>query len=213
MIGKLRALGLVLATGLVCAVAAPAAHAEGEILSEKYPTTTTTLGSEKWVFSGLTFECSEAHKEHELTKASSAAKTTATYKGCKTQVFLNASIQMNTCSFVLNVESKLLVDLFKGSLDVSCPFGKTIALVAGTCEIQVGTQAFRQEVQYSNTTDTKPKSIRVEVAAKKLRYNITKDGFGCPLPKVEEREDGEIASIATSTGEDEEGNPIGIWVE
>lgn len=212
MSGKHRAFGLVLAMGLIGAVAAPAAQAEGEFLSENYPTTTTSTGEEKWVFKGLTFICTQAHKEHELAKASSSAKLTATFAGCTAGEF-KPTIAMNTCSLVLHVENKFLVDFFKGSLDVSCPVGKTITFVAGTCEIQVGTQAFRQEVQYLNTTETKPKSIRVELAVQKLRYKVTKDGFGCPLLGVEEREDGQITSIVTATGEDEEGKPVGIWVE
>jgi hypothetical protein len=216
MTRNLRALGRLLAAGAAIFVAtASAAQAEGEFMAENYPTTVTTTSSEQWIFPGLKFKCTETHRQFELTKAASLVQTATTFAGCKGEPILEVSISMNECAFVLALENKLLVDLFNGSFDFVCPVGKQMVIKAATCEIKVETQLNRQETQYLNETEAAPKKrIRFELVTEKLKYNVTKDGIGCPLPKVGVAENGEIVTAAAPmTGKDGEGKAVGIWVE
>lgn len=214
MVRNFKTLGLLLAAGMaICAMAAPAAQAEGEFLSEKYPTTTTSFGVEEWFFNGALFKCPEVHKQHELTESSSSAKTTAVYKGCVGFGFINGTVSMNTCSFVFNVEIELFENFF-GTMDTSCPAGKKIVFAAGPCEMQVDTQVGLREVRFENQPGALPKkNIQLELALEKVRYNVTKTGFGCPVAKLEEREDGKVKSKVTLNGKEAEGKAVGIWVE
>ncbi len=124
MIGKFRALGnALLAVLAVLAVSATAAQAEGEFVSESYPTTTTSTGVEKWSFAGVIWECT-AHKQHEMAEGSTATQMTPTYSNCVGAGFKGATVTMNSCSFGLNVEAKLVEDVHRGSMDIGCPSGK-----------------------------------------------------------------------------------------
>jgi hypothetical protein len=209
---NLKALGLMLVAALaVGATLAPAAQAQAEFKAESYPTTATSQSEATWGFGGpLDFYCADAHWQHEMAGASKTATVTMAYSNCT----FGGTVTMNGCKYVFTAGVQFLVDRFTGTMDISCPGANKIVIVAGTCEVQIGNQTNRKELQSVDETEASPKKlIETQVAVEKAKYNVTKDGALCPLPGLGEKEDGEYSSIATLTGDDGKGNPVGIWIE
>jgi hypothetical protein len=121
MIGKLKALGLAVLPLVVLTAAAPAAQATIKFEASAY-TATATGSSEKGTGFFSTeagkVECAE-HFEGSLTEASSTFTVAPTYTSCSAFGFLEATVAMNGCTYVLHATEKVSSGVYRSHADVS----------------------------------------------------------------------------------------------
>jgi len=178
MILKLKVLGLaVLAVLSVSAVVAASAQAD-TFTASKYPTPITSssaIGNDIFKTEGGDVEC-DSHLRGSLASVSNSITMTGSYIECRAFGFLSATIFMG-CDYVLHVN---------GELDIECPASNKIIITAGTCEVQIGTQTGLSKVELSNGSG----DINAKANVSGIKYDVTKDGFGCPFSGTGEKTGG-----------------------
>ncbi|HEX9966611.1 MAG TPA: hypothetical protein VGB06_01565, partial [Solirubrobacterales bacterium] len=99
-----------------------------------------------------------------------------------------ATVESEGCTHVLHVNEKLSTDNYRAAWDVSCPAGKSIKTVAGTCKFEVQSQSGRELVDLIDDTAATPKKdITFRPTVTGISYGVTQDGFGCPFNGVGEK--------------------------
>jgi len=210
MIRNLKVLGLaVVAMLAMTAVLVPVAQADEPVtehftaVDETYPesfTGTNGVGSETFTTEAGTVECAS-----KFTGSAAGETTTITvtpeYENCKAFGFLNATVSHEGCHYLFHLTTKLAGPVWQAHVDVTCPEGKSIKIVAGTCEATVGAQPGLTTVNLRNngaTTD-----VEVEANVSGIAYTVTKDGFGCPFsgtgPKTGAKYVSDSPTTVTST--------------
>lgn len=172
MIRKLKTLGVaVLAVLALSAVVASAASATN-FTASKYPTAATAeseLGNDDFKTEAGSVECKGHFAVAALSEPSPTATITPTYTNCKAFGFLNATVNMNGCDYVLHTS---------GSADLKCPSGQSVTITAGTCEIMI-TEIL--ELEFIKITNGMGGGLIILILIEEIIYHVTKDGIGCPF--------------------------------
>jgi len=69
------------------------------------------------------------------------------------------------------------------TLDIECPSTNKLIVVAGSCEIQIGTQTGLKSLAFKNGTE----DFTIQAGIEGIKYTVTKDGFLCPFAGTGEK--------------------------
>ncbi|HWT91266.1 MAG TPA: hypothetical protein VN179_09130, partial [Solirubrobacterales bacterium] len=134
MIRNLKVLVLAAASVVaMSAVMASAASAVPQFTASAYPATVTgsnTKGSEVLTTEGGVVECASHFVSHSLAAASSTLTVTPTYTNCEA-FGLNATVNTEGCTYVFHATEKVSTGVYNNHVDILCPAGKSIKIVAG----------------------------------------------------------------------------------
>jgi hypothetical protein len=206
---------LVLLSLLVFAASAAPAAATPHIQAESASATVTSM-DEPVVFhtAAGTTECSlDFHEEDTDTwwPFNDHFSVSSTYTKCKSFGFAEATVSSNGCKYIFRPTEKVSSDNFKAHMDISCPAGKAIEIVAATCAATIGAQSGLTSVDLVNNTGASPKDISITLTVTKFAYTVTKDGFGCPFSGTGSKTDGELSGGGTLTASSG-GSAVGIEI-
>lgn len=196
----LKALGLAfIAVVAMSAFGAATSQAVPKFTCSAYPCTATgtnTIGGEKFTTEAGSVECDshflvEAVRNHgepatDLHGPATTVTVTANYThgdGCTAFGFLGAHVTMNTCDYIFHATERVSAGVYKHHVDVNCPTGGGITIVAATCEATVGAQNGLTTVTTTNVGG----SVTVQPEVTGIKMNVTKDGFGCPFSGTGEK--------------------------
>lgn len=180
MIRDLKILSLVvLVFGLLAAAPASAT----QFTASEYPVTIhgqNPIEREKIVMEGGNAEC-DASFHAEATENSAALTVKPTYVNCRAFGVLNATVSMEGCDYVFKA-TEGSGDNFKAHVDIACPEGKAIKIVAATCTVTIPAQTGRTTADINLMTNGGLfTDLTVTFTVKGIGYNVTVDGFGCPF--------------------------------
>ena len=192
----------VLALAALSLTSAFATSAQGanEFIAGKYPATihgTGNVGVFKWQAFGGSVECKNTF-DGTLTEPSTTLKLAFTSTECKAFGFLEATVTNEGCELLMHGTEFVKAGEYKAHLDFVCPAGKSLKVVAGTCEVQYKEQTGMTTVQLINDKGSS-EDVTFDPEVTGVKYTVLKDGFACPLSGTGEKTDGEI------TASDEEG--------
>jgi len=147
---------------------------------------------------GLTAKCKKATFEGTMGAAQVATlEVIPAYSECSAFGFLSATITVNSCKYKFLEPSG--AGPFTGNASIVCSGGEVMKIVAGTCEVTIGSQENKSKITYKNQA-TSPSTILVESELSGLKYSKTKDGFLCPLSGTGVKEDGKYTGETTALG-------------
>jgi hypothetical protein len=225
---KFKALGLAAVAALaIVAVAASMAQASnpGKLMATSYPATLhgSQVEGENHVFtltdnSSLTTECTTATFTGTQKEASSTSTVHPEYgKGggkCTAFLGLSATITTDGCNYLFHIGNTITPGgNWDGTVDIECEAGKSISIVAGTCEVKVDAQNGLSTVEGINMAGS-PSDVTVKANVKNIHYTVTKDGFLCPLEGVgKEFVLGDYTGNTTITAKDSLGNAEALTIE
>lgn len=129
---------------------------------------------------GFSLKCETDTFGAELPEPLETLEVAPKYEKC-TALGLSATVTMEGCKYRLDANA--------ADVDIVCPEGKAIKIVAATCEVQIGSQNGIEKDEYVKHEES-PKTLSVKFKAEKIKYNKTKDGFLCPLSGLGEKSDG-----------------------
>jgi hypothetical protein len=132
---------------------------------------------------GISVKCETDTFSAELPEPLETLEVAPKYEKC-TALGSAATVAMEGCKYRLDANA--------ADVDIVCPAGKAIKVVAGTCEVQISSQNGVEKDEYVNH-EASPETISVNFKAEKMKYNKTKDGFLCPLSGLGEKSDGTYA--------------------
>lgn len=136
----------------------------------------------RFVTEAGTVECSSAHYTGSVTDGSSTLTLSTEQTGCKAFGFLSATVTSTGCDHVLHLTETVEHDWYKAHVDISCESGKSIKIVAGTCEVAIDSQSGITTVDITDMTPgTNPSDITLKWTAGGINYTVLKDGIGCPF--------------------------------
>jgi len=192
MIRNLKVLGLAIAAVMaMSAMMASAASAVPQFTASAYPATVTgsnTKGNEVFTTEGGKVECDSHFVSHSLEAASSTLTVTPTYSNCEA-FGLNATVNTEGCTYVFHAtEAVKINEVYNNHVDVVCPAGKSIKIVAGggLCRAEIKSQNGLTTVQTTNSGG----SVTVVPNVSSVKYTVTTDSFGCPFSGTGEKTDG-----------------------
>ncbi len=171
MIRNFKVMGLVVVAVLAMSAVVASAASASNFTASKYPTAATAAsekGNDDFKTEAGSVECKASFAVDALEGPSETATVTPTYSECQAFGFLSATVNMNGCDYVFHTN---------GEVDVECPAGKVITIVASTCEATVGTQTGLKSVALSNSGA----GISAQANVTGIAYTVTKDGFLCPF--------------------------------
>jgi hypothetical protein len=180
MISRIKTLSLLCALVALQAIGISAAHAS-QYTGSAYPSTATsqsTAGSKTFTTPGGTVQC-DSHGQSTLNAASSTATITPKYTNCKAFGFLNATVNMNGCTYVSHAGAQVSPGVYNNSTDISCPAGQSISITAGTCVIRISAQTGLSTIK---TTNLAAGTVTVQPNITNITHAVITDGFGCPFP-------------------------------
>jgi hypothetical protein len=189
MIRNLKVLGLAIGAVLaLSAVMASAAMAVPTFTASSYPATATgsnTKGSEVFTTEGGKVECN-SHFQGSLSAASTTLTVAPTYTGCEAFGFLEANVNTEGCTYVFHATELVSAGVYRSHVDVVCPAGKSIKIIAGTCRAEIKAQTGLTSAKTTNLAS----SVTVEPEVAKVAYTVTEDGFLCPFGSTGNKTDG-----------------------
>jgi hypothetical protein len=197
MIRNLKVLGLaVVAVLALSAVMASAAMAVPSFTASTYPaqiTGSNTKGSEVFKTEGGNVECNSHFLSHAQNAASSTLTVTPKYTSCDAFGFLEATVNTESCSYVFHATEQVSGPhvVYKHHVDVECPVGQSIKVIAGTCRAEITTQTGLTSVKTTNITEGGVGKVTVQPEVKGITYHVTQDGFLCPFGGTGLKHDGE----------------------
>ncbi len=184
---KIKALGLAfIAVVAMSAISASAAQATPKFECSEYPCTATgasSVGAEKFTTEAGTVECNshflveEFEKSEDITEPVSTVTVTPTYTNCKAFGFLSATVSVESCDYVFHATEKVETKVYKHHVDVVCPTGQSIKIVASTCKAEVPGKAGLTTVKTTNVGET----VTVQPEVTNIPLTVTQDGIGCPF--------------------------------
>jgi len=142
---------------------------------------------------GSTASCKKATLSGTQSSFSATLTVVPSFSECTTFGAASGAINPNGCSFTLHAGSKWTAQ-YVGSVDVGCPAGKAIEISGGNCAVSISAQSGLNTVGLTNAGS--PSTVKASLEAAKLKYNVTNDGFGCPLSGVGAGEDGTLGGTA-----------------
>jgi hypothetical protein len=202
MTSKLRTLCIafiaVLAIGAMTAAAAQA----GKFMTEGNVSATIRgeqVGTSTFTVEGNKVSCETAKVESAKALSSPAESWTVhpTYAGCTAFGFVGATVTTTGCDYTAKAGESIGEGEFSGTVELNCEAGKSITIIASTCEATVsGPQSFTTGV--TGTFSKKPSiwHILTHLLFGKVKVKKVKDGFLCPLNGTGETT-GEAAGTTT----------------
>jgi hypothetical protein len=218
MIRKLKALSLALtAVFAMSAVVVSAAQAESQSTLTTIPSGTTVIltgtqenGLHKFVLTDhplpntepvqyATTECAKATFKGVGTVADGAQTATfePIYTECKS-FGLNSTVTTNGCHYEANLGTKTGTTAAV-SIQLKCPVGKKITIVAATCEVVVEAQGPLTKNTLTNAGTSTAMDLTLDTEVSGIKYTVTKDGIGCPLSGVGAYSKGDYTGQTTIT--------------
>lgn len=198
MIHRLKTLSFLGLTVLALGVVFASSAGADSFTSSEYPTSVTASGAkgnDVINTEGGKVECA-SHFSGTLAKASTSVTLTASYTECQAFGFASATVIMG-CDYVFHVT---------GAVDIECPASNKIVITAGSCEVQIGTQTGLSKVELSNGSG----DISAKVNLSGIKYNVTKDGSGCPFGGTGEKTGGTYAQSSAVTVSSTDGASLDI---
>ena len=187
MIRNLKSLGLAIGVVLVLsAVMASAAMAVPSFTFSSYPAQVTgsnTKGSEVFTTEGGKVECDSHFVSHSLSEASSSLTVTPKYTNCTAFGFVEATVNVTSCSFVKHLTSTVTdfsphKHYYVSHKDLVCHLGGAVTITAGTCKAEIKGQTGLSSTRLTNLAGG---TVTVEDEVKGIAYTVTQDGFLCPF--------------------------------
>jgi hypothetical protein len=183
--GRIRArAGFALAVVAVALGMASAPASAAQFKAGGYPATLTgsQLAGERiqTFFGGPEVICETATLSGTLAGASAEVLVHPVFGTCQAFGFLEATFTTTGCNYKVHVGALAGTDIWDGSYDVVCEAGKSIKVVAGTCELEVKSVNGINEVDLIDETGSAADMTWRPLLAN-IPYTVTKDGFGCPL--------------------------------
>jgi hypothetical protein len=156
-------------------------------------------------------KCGEATYSGTLAVATTTtASSEAAYGECVAFGFANTPITMNGCTYRFHVEA-VVSGKNEGSVDIVCPSNKVIEVEAFNCTVTIGSQNGLKSVTFTNEGSGTARDIKIDVNLTGIKYTQHGKGFfPCTSGSFT---NGTYTGVATVSGEDEFGEPVGIWVE
>jgi hypothetical protein len=188
------------------------AYASGKFEAEKYPTSLVGSQEESSPHSFGTeagpVKCATASFSGSLTEASNTMSLSPIYSGCEAFGFLEASIEMNGCTYVYSVGAGY-------PMAISCPAGKSILIKGGTCKVSISAQTGVKGNNYAllRPTSTGRAAIEIQHKLSGLSYTVTQDGFLCPFAGTGTRTTGAYSGNTLVEGRNGEGLPANIGID
>lgn len=173
-------------------------------------------GEEEFVFSAGTAKCTEAGYKGTLeSKETSKTTLNPEYAGCTAFTF-TGEVKLNGCTYVLNSGERVGGKL-EGSLDIACPEGKSVEVIARVrgivkCTVTIGAQTGLTKVTYTNVGSGSTRDYKADFGITGLKYT-QHAGEGSGKCTGGSFENGEYKGSPTVIGEDSEKKQVGIWVE
>ncbi|HYG96179.1 MAG TPA: hypothetical protein VD741_03635 [Solirubrobacterales bacterium] len=170
MIRKLKTLGIALVAVLAMSAVVASAASATNFTASSYPTSATAsspIGNDDFKTEAGSVECAAHFNVGPLSKASETVTVVPTYTGCKAFGFLNATVNMNGCDYVFNVN---------GSVNLSCGV-KYVEITAGTCRLIIAGQSNLSKVDLANSGS----GISAQATVGGINYSVIQDGIGCPF--------------------------------
>jgi hypothetical protein len=175
MTRKLKMLGMALVAVLALTAVSASAASAGSYTASSYPSTGTgesALGNDVFTTEAGKVEC-KSHFEGTLKEKSADITITAKYTECKAFGFLNATVSHCTYTFTEPTGSG---DTWSQTVHI---IGSPCTIIVSTCEVSVPLQGPLSSV--TTTNDTAAGDVTVKANVSKIKYNVTKDGIGCPF--------------------------------
>jgi hypothetical protein len=185
---NLKGLRAFLLALLAMGALAPAAHATKFTASE-YPTTSTAesaKGNDAFTTEAGSVECTGEFETESLKAAAGSILVMASYTNCKAFGFESATVNMNGCDYFFYAS---------GSVDLECPSGRSVSIVASSCEVTIGPQAGLGEMQLANSSG----GIEAKANVGGISYTVAKDGLGCPFGGTGAKTGGKYTQAAPIT--------------
>jgi hypothetical protein len=173
----------------------------GRLKGGSYPLTLhgSSTGAAKFTTEAGSIECKSSTYHAVVSGETSTLTVTPVYKECKL-LGLAATVEMQGCTLVLHVAEKASADNYRAYMDISCPAGKSIQIISGTCKAEVKAQTERETVDLINDTGASPKKdITVRPTVAGITYTVTQDGAFCPFNGTGEKTKGEYTSSENVT--------------
>jgi hypothetical protein len=152
--------------------------------AESYPATEVgtqdASSPQKMTMQGASVTCKEVTYSGSLSAASTAMTVTPSYSGCSAFGFLEATVNANGCSFVMNAGSALGGGKYQGTENISCPVGKSIEISAQTCKVSIPAQSGLSSASYETGSSSGQETVKASLNVSGLKYTAT-SGFLCPL--------------------------------
>ena len=202
MTGRLRIAGVAF---VVCLLGMAQLASAAEFKAGAYPAKLTGL---QLTTMHLKFEKSTLETECEFIKMESngnmaAATSTLQFsvdfhyegKKCSGLGFAKATIEMNGCELLFHLTAGG-ADNFGGTMDIVCPAGESMKVVAATCEVSIGAQNGLGPISFTRNTASDDMTFGFAVGGT-MAYNRVKDGLLCPLAKTGALNDGDFIGSAT----------------
>ncbi len=197
MIRNIKVLGIaVVAAMALSAVVASAAMAVPQFTASTYPAQVTgesAVGAEKFKTEGGTVECKSHFLSASLGAANSTLTVTPKYTECKAFGFLSATVNPEGCTYVFHATELVSAGVYKHHVNVICPAGQSIKVVASTCKAEIKEQTGLTSVKTTNSGT----SVVVNPEVKSIKYTVTEDGFLCPFGGTGNKTDGEYTGAVT----------------
>ena len=196
MIYKFKAMGLALVAVLAMGALTASAAQAGKIMSDS--NTHSTLhgeGTNTHVFkltdqTSLTAKCKKSTFTGAVTEPSTTQRLHPEYSECEAFGFATATITTTGCDYMFHFEDTAPPgsSLYDASMSIECEAGKSITIVAGTCEVDIGSNhsgtAVNQglkTIRAKNGVVITVNDVTLEAELRSIKYIVTKDGFLCPL--------------------------------
>ncbi len=178
--------------------------------AESYPATITgsQVGSSSFGTESGSIECATGSYSGSLGEGSESLEVSPSYGTCDVFGLPFAAVDINECKYKFAATSKVEEDKYKGTVDISCPGGKSLAFTSGChCTVTIGSQTALATIEYVDTTSASPsKDIDIKATVSGLKYT---EGSSCSHPGT--RSNGTYSGEITVKA-DAEGSPQGIWL-
>jgi hypothetical protein len=181
MTHKLKMLGMALVAVLALTAISASAASAAKYTASTYPTTGTgesKLGNDVFTTEAGKVEC-KSHYSGTLKEASTDLTITLIPSECKAFGFLNATV--SHCTLTFTEPTFTTADAWHMLIHIT---GNCIIIVS-TCEVSIPAQGPLSSV--SGTTETAAGDVKVKANVTGIKYNVTKDGIGCPFSGTGEK--------------------------
>lgn len=175
LLHALRILGVTgLATLFVAAAGTPSAVANPQFHVESAPATIKgqETGTQRFTTVAGTFECSFVSFHGESwTTTGSTLELGACYSGCDAFGFLEATMDMNSCKYVLHLTA--FEAPYSASVDIVCPLGSSITLTSPFCVVTIPAQTGLVSTSLANTGSKASRDIDASFNLSAFNYSTS----------------------------------------
>jgi subtilisin family serine protease len=130
-------------------------------------------------FDGATLSCTTATVTGGLTQRSQSVLLSPTYSGCSMGGSA-ATVTTNGCGYEVGLAVSGAGPVYGGLVGVVCPEGKKLTVTAGTCKVELASQAGLTGADLSTDVQSSRERLLAEFDLSGISYTQT-DGFLCSL--------------------------------